>query len=147
MDTPGGYELMMIRMRRGQARAYAPETDGAPVGCWFTQDWSLFQRSMGLRGESRLVLGPGWTDPPYRARGIFGWMMNHAISAEAQRGYPRPYGVAPVTNTPSRNGVKCSEAICPGCHEAPDGLWVLSNAPKALTHLPARIDTLKDKPA
>ncbi|UCG33719.1 MAG: hypothetical protein JSU68_03610 [Phycisphaerales bacterium] len=143
----GGYGLMMIRMRRGQARAYVLNTDGAPVGYCFTQDWGLFERSMGFLGESRLMLGPGWTDPAYRGRGFFGRMMNHAVYAEAQRGYPRLYGVALVSNTPSRKGIERTGAICLGCHEVREYLWGLFNTYKALTHLPARVDTPKHKPA
>ena len=143
----GGRGPMIHRMRRRQARIYVLETDGATAGYFFTQSWSLFEESMGFLGDPCRILGPGWTDPAYRGRGFLGRMMNHTIYMEAQRGYPRVYGWAQVTNTPSRKGVERTGAICLGCHELREYLWGLINTHTALTHLPARIDTPKEKTA
>ena len=135
-----GRSIMMNRLRRGMARLYILEIDGVTAGYCFTQNWSIFKRSLGWIDSSGVMLGPGWTDPAFRGKRIHGRLMKHAIYAEAERGFPKIYGMALVKNLAARRGIERTGPIFLGCHEIREYFFGLVNVHKSLDHLPAHID-------
>jgi len=106
----------MARLRhRGLIRLFSCMVDGHPACFGVMQGWSLHRRyCMWLRSPG-WVLGPFWTEPEYRGRGLYVRLLRHIVHICATEGIERMYIWAAPRNVPSRKGIERAGFQPRGC--------------------------------
>lgn len=73
--------VLYHRMRRGEARFLCLSEDGRRLDAYgWIQDWRPFRRKFGALAQSGTMLGPYWTAPEARGRGLYGRLLGHSLS-------------------------------------------------------------------
>jgi hypothetical protein len=71
---------MRRRLRRGEARLLCYSEDGQKLDAYgWIQDWRPFRRRFGALAQTGTMLGPYWTVPAARGRGLYGRMLAHSL--------------------------------------------------------------------
>lgn len=72
---------MYYRLGRGEARLLCLSEDGQRLAAYgWIQDWRPFRRKFGALARSGTMLGPYWTSPEARGRGLYGRLLGHSLS-------------------------------------------------------------------
>ena len=72
---------MYYRLRRGEARLLCHSADGEQVDAYgWIQDWRPFRRKFAALAREGLMLGPYWTAPEARGRGLYGRLLGQSLS-------------------------------------------------------------------
>ena len=68
------------RLKRGEARLLCCSEDGRQVAAYgWIQDWRPFRRKYGALAQAGTMLGPYWTAPEARGRGLYGRLLAHSL--------------------------------------------------------------------
>jgi hypothetical protein len=96
---------MRHRLRRGKARLLCLSEDGQHLDAYgWIQDWRPFRRRFGALARTGTMLGPYWTAPEARGRGLYGRLLAHSLSI-CDRDRPILIGTSPE-NKPSQRGIE-----------------------------------------
>jgi GNAT superfamily N-acetyltransferase len=99
-----GHLMLRVRLAAGRARLLLLHHDGMPVAyCWL-QDEGPYRRRLSITGGPWTVLGPLWTDPAHRGRGLFKRLLLHAIAERRAAEDPPLVAWIQESNTPSLRG-------------------------------------------
>ncbi len=96
--------IMYYRLQSGRAKVLAYSEDGVTLQAYgWIQSWAPFKRRFKVFAEDGWVLGPYWTSPDYRRRGLYGRLLRHSL-------YMLPADTAALIyaapgNTTSRRGI------------------------------------------
>jgi GNAT superfamily N-acetyltransferase len=108
---------MRYRLRREEARLLCLSEDGLHLDAYgWIQDWRPFRRRFGALAQTGTMLGPYWTAPEARGRGLYGRLLAHSLSL-CDRDRPILIGTSPE-NKPSQRGIEKAGF-------KPRGEWVL----------------------
>ncbi|MBN1879722.1 hypothetical protein JW823_06395 [bacterium] len=93
------------RFRRGQARLLCVSQDGHHLDAYgWIQDWNPFRRSFKAIADSGTMLGPYWTDPNQRGKGLYGILLGHSLAISSPN---QPIIICTTPdNTASRRGIE-----------------------------------------
>jgi len=81
------------------------------------QSWQPFKREYKWLGREWVCLGPYWTSPDYRGRGLYGRLLQHSIAECFARGWFKAYIWANINNTPSIRGIEKAEFVPVGSYK------------------------------
>jgi len=99
--------VMLARLRGGLATMLALRENADLLAYGWLQTWGPMRREFWWLAEDGICIGPDWTHPDARGRGIFGRILAHSIF-ESQQRYPgRPmYVWARAENDASNKGIR-----------------------------------------
>ena len=97
---------MLRRLRRGIA-ILSLLPDGARIAAYgWLQTWRPFRRRFWWLTDDAICLGPCWTHPESRGRGLYSRMLSHTLAICRQRFSKRIIVWADADNIPSRRGIE-----------------------------------------
>lgn len=80
-----GALVMLGRLRRAGAILLV-QTDGAELVAYgWLQPWQCVRREFGFLSHEGVCLGPYWTNPAWRGRGVYGRMLAHSLAMCRER--------------------------------------------------------------
>ena len=103
---PVGRRLMLSRLARRKAIQLLIVDNSTLVAYGWIQDWSLFRRQFRWLTDDGVCLGPYWTHPDCRGRGLYGRMLRHSLAITRERHFGRAFIWADADNTASRRGIE-----------------------------------------
>ncbi len=68
------------RLRRGQATLLCIHEGDRIFSYGWVQSWAPFRRKFGWLAEDGVMLGPYWTHPEQRGKGLYGRLLSHSLS-------------------------------------------------------------------
>ena len=72
--------VMYYRLQRGDARLLCYTEDGDKLQAYgWIQDWRPFRRKFGMLASEGTMLGPYWSAPEDRGRGLYGRLLEHSL--------------------------------------------------------------------
>jgi len=124
--SPGSvnFDLMRWRMKQGRARLVYILQDGLLAAYGWIQDWDAFRRKYRFLAKDGTLLGPYWTRPEFRGRGIYGRLLLHSIHCCQGRKLPILIAVHPG-NDPSTRGVEKAGFVKLGTYRLTSALFGL----------------------
>ncbi len=79
--------VMFYRLKRGEAKLLCYFEEGHRLDAYgWVQDWRPFRRKFGSLAENGTMLGPYWTAPEARGRGLYGRLLSHSLALCLQDG-------------------------------------------------------------
>lgn len=97
---------MFRRLRRDQAVFLALVDAGEMVGTGWVQRWAPMRREFWWLAEDAVALGPYWTHPAHRGRGIYGRLLARSLAECRRRGWDDIYIWADKENASSIRGIE-----------------------------------------
>jgi len=111
------YWRMIRRWRTGLIRFFSLMIDGHPACLGAIHNWSLQRRELSWLKPVGGFLGPFWTDPAYRGRGLYPRLLLHTVCILAEMGMSQIYIASQASNIPSRKGIERAGFRAIGCRE------------------------------
>ena len=122
-----GYFILRRRMKHCGARLLCLVEEGKLHAYGWTQGWRPFKRRLDWLTNDGVVLGPYWTAPSERGRGLYGRMLAHSIAVCPDR-ERRPLVIfARPDNTPSLRGTEKAGFLRLGVHEVNSWFFRVAN--------------------
>jgi L-amino acid N-acyltransferase YncA len=102
-----GAGLMLGRLRRHGAVLLCRIDGDVMLGYGWIQTWKPLRREFGwLAGAGAVCLGPYWTNPLHRGKGIYGGLLSHSLAECRRRGWRHVYIWAEAHNAASVRGIE-----------------------------------------
>jgi GNAT superfamily N-acetyltransferase len=79
--------VMLGRLRRGLATLMVLLADDDLVAYGWLQTWAPMRREFWWLAQDGVCIGPFWTNPRFRGRGVYGRLLAHSLW-EARRRFP-----------------------------------------------------------
>jgi GNAT superfamily N-acetyltransferase len=92
--------------RAGRIRCFSLLMDGRPAAFGVIREWRLHRREYAWLGRPGPILGPAWTDPEHRGKGLHRRLLLHRLHAAATSGAERAYTAAALGNLVSRRNIE-----------------------------------------
>lgn len=74
------FNSMYYRLKRGRARLLCYSEDGKTLQSYgWVQSWQPFRRRFKVLADDGTVLGPYWTAPEHRGKGLYGKVLQHSL--------------------------------------------------------------------
>lgn len=72
--------ILIHRQRLGQARLLCLADPEAKLQAWgWIQSWKPFSRKFSMIADDAVMLGPYWTAPEHRGKGLYGRLLKHSV--------------------------------------------------------------------
>ena len=107
---------MFRRLRRDLAVFVALVEAGEMVGTGWIQRWEPMRREFWWLAEDAVALGPYWTHPAHRGRGVYGRLLARSLAECRQRGWNEVYIWAGRENASSIRGIEKAGFRSLGAH-------------------------------
>ncbi len=118
--------------------------DGGRISATGTiRAWKTHQRRLKWMGNPGAILGPYWTRPEDRGKGLYPKLLLASVTISGQKGYRYAYVFAHVDNVASRRGIEKAGFQAMGCYEIIDVLFGLFHWRYPLKDYPDYIRTTK----
>ncbi len=98
--------LMFRRMKQKEAVLLVLEENGLLAGIGWIQQWRPLLREFWWLANGGVALGPFWTNPELRGRGIYGRLLARAAREAQQRGWHPLFIWAESSNAASIRGIE-----------------------------------------
>ena len=98
--------LMLHRMRRHGGMLLTMMEGPKLLGYGWIQTWRPVKREFWWLANDAICLGPYWTHPDMRGRGIYGRLLSRSLFECRRRGWDELYIWAGVDNAPSIRGIE-----------------------------------------
>lgn len=99
-------QLMLSRLARGHATLLSIMEGDDMLAYGWLQEWPAMRREFWWLGDTGLALGPYWTHPDHRGKGLYGRMLGHSLAICRDRP-PTPLFIwARAENAPSIAGIE-----------------------------------------
>lgn len=76
---PHRFSVLQYRMRRGLAKVVVLKTQRELIAYGWLQSWEPFRRVFADISTQGLMIGPAWTAPEWRGKGVHGLMLTKRI--------------------------------------------------------------------
>jgi RimJ/RimL family protein N-acetyltransferase len=113
--NPGSTWLMRRRTRQGSVRYFGLAVDGELAAFAGIRAWSLERRECAWLRRPGPLLGPAWTDPKHRGRGLHRRLLLHRLYVCKNGAADVAYTSAFVYNTASRRNIERAGFRPRGC--------------------------------
>lgn len=107
---------MFRRLRRSEAVFLALREAGDLAGMGWVQSWKPLRREFWWLAEDAVALGPYWTHPAWRGRGIYGRLLARSLAECRRRGWDEIYIWADKGNASSIRGIEKAGFRALGTH-------------------------------
>lgn len=98
--------LMFRRLRRHGAVMLALVGDDGLIAYGWIQTWKPLRRQLWWLADDAICLGPYWTHPDHRGRGIYGRLLDHSLDECDRRGFDEVYVWADHDNRSSLRAIE-----------------------------------------
>ncbi|NOZ78907.1 MAG: GNAT family N-acetyltransferase [Acidobacteria bacterium] len=103
---PLRFDVMSWRMARGRAKVLCIVNDGVLAAYGWIQDWRHFSRKYRFLCDDGVILGPYWTRPELRGRGLYGRLLLHSIHRCPRRDHAAILITTHPDNRASQRGIE-----------------------------------------
>lgn len=109
--------IMLARLRRQRAVLLTATAGGQLIGYGWLQSWESVRREFWWLADDGVCLGPYWTHPEQRGRGVYGRLLAHSLAECRRRGWTELYIWADAANAASIRGITKAGFRPRGLHE------------------------------
>jgi GNAT superfamily N-acetyltransferase len=79
------YNTMLRRIKKGQASVICLIYHADLIAYGWIQSWKPFRRRFASLSDDAIMLGPYWTKPEFRGKGIYKRLLKHSMSLNRER--------------------------------------------------------------
>jgi GNAT superfamily N-acetyltransferase len=102
---PIGFWYQMRWVRRGEGWAWITRNDGQPSSTMFATPAERLRKIFPvITGEKAMNIGPGYTVPEFRGRGLYTKMVQYAANVAKEHGWGPFYGLTSLGNAAAIRG-------------------------------------------
>lgn len=127
-----GLCVMRRRLKRGHARLLCLLRGGRLCAYGWVQQWGPFRRRLGWLTLDAVMLGPYWTAPSERGKGLYGRLLAHSIAVCPERDRKPLLIFARPGNWASLRGIEKAGFLRLGVYEVTSWLCHLVNRPRTI---------------